>query len=296
MVRLSFLLITLLFFCNTLFGQEPFSIRSGPSQLTIPFSVITVDNKLQVQLLPVDSFSESRGKALVNVREIRISDGDLIIDYELTSLVEAFHYTLKMELQYGDSLLEVPSNKRIRGNYGKVSGLGNLHLQTIWTDVTEDLIVLNQSYKLIIIYELFGIGLKCDVKPQFHFKKQLPHYITALNGIGLITLGQVYKGQAKREYKQYQEAYQAGDTETSAQPYLDRAFQKRNTYKVLNLTGAALLAIDGVIVLLQLSNHRKQLRRYKRYCDKPNRFSTKVTFEQNTGINKLQTIGFNISF
>lgn len=230
---------------------------------SIRFSVGSVDQRIAVALKePVTRFN--KGNSIVDIRQIYISDADLIIAY--TTEAQSRDIIHRMECR----LTDISGNTISPDQYSikRVLDEKGEH-RFIWMDATETPLVFGQEYVLYITVSLLGpFDCRAD-RPAFTLKQQLPYYAVGITGLSAIGIGYGLNVQKKNAYRQYEVKWANGDAETAAQNDLISAKDKKRQAEIMIYSGLAILTIDAILIGIRAVRTKQEQRRFDRYCIQP---------------------------
>gem|GEM_PF-5918417 len=263
-MRITFciLILSLAYYC--LPAQEVVRVDT----ISIPFSVVQDNRQWLATHFDSSAIRYSTDWVdLLQIRQLRLQDGDFIFDYELEKLKPKFFYDLRFQLldEEGNRIPVLPH--QVKGRRGKLDRNAFHRQDSIsWWDVTEEHLYHGFNYQLQISQTLYGEGLDCASKPTFGIKEQWPFWIAGLVGGGLLGLGEGKRITAKKEYDRYRALWAGGAKKTQGiDKYADFDRQRRS-HRNYTYAGIIVLAVDGIWYGLRLEKHLRKLNLYRKYC------------------------------
>ncbi|MCB0560729.1 MAG: hypothetical protein H6573_30335 [Lewinellaceae bacterium] len=207
----------------------------------------------------------------ISVHNLSFIDAGLFITFSLEKTEKEFYYQINLSIQDEDGALAYPAAWSIKGEHQHIKKEFD-GLELLWANALEEILDFNRPYTLLLTTRLFGdlaqLGVSCEKRPAFTYREQLPNYLGLATGLGLIGIGQVFKANADEDYQQYLTRWQDGNSTDEARPYLEAARSKDNTYKILAITGIAVLSVDAVGYGFRFFKYKKRVRQYEKYCPK----------------------------
>lgn len=269
-------LFTILILCFSYhLGAQPQLIRQDTFQL--PFKIGYVNNQLQIQKnLNQWAHQEKYPQKLMEINQLSLEDGDLLLDYKLVGPDKLFYYDVKFHLIDKNERYIPISLYQIRGDFGEVSPPEQPALRVQWMDVGESYLYYNQSYKLKAEIDLYSQKIANCERPKFGFEKWLPHIGGGIASGVLFLISNNIRKQAKDIYDgDYIEAW-VGDAangkppqnaETGAEIYT-RFTDRRSNHHRYYWTGWGTIGLNTAWLVIRLNNHKNKVKLYKRYCGK----------------------------
>ncbi len=271
-------LFSLVFFglLQSVTAQQLYPLESKSD--SIQFSVGSIDQRIAMTLKePVSRLN--KGKSIVDIRQIYLSDADLVILYTPARQQRGFTHQLEFHLKDRSGNTIVPDKYSIK----KVVAQNGAH-RLVWMDATETPLVFGQEYVLYIQVSVLG-PVDCNAdRPAFTLKQQLPYYAVGIAGLSAIGVGYGLNAQKKNAYRQYADKWANGDTESAAQNDLRSAQDKKRQAEIMIYSGLAILTIDALLWSMRNVKTKREQRRFDRYCIQPAR----IGFTPVQGNNKLQ--------
>ena len=214
---------------------------------------------------------EAPGHSSIVVHNLSFKDAGLFISYSLEKPEKEFFYQIRPGIQDEAGEWAYPEAWSIQGDHQQIEKEFE-HLELIWADALEKALDFNRPYTLQLTTQLYGdlaqLGVSCEKRPAFTYREQFPNYLGLATGLGLIGIGQAFKANADDDYQQYLSRWQDGNANDEARPYLDAARSKDNIYKILTITGIAVLSVDAVGYAFRFFKYKKKVRQYEKYCPK----------------------------
>ena len=205
----------------------------------------------------------------ITVHELKFSDAALSIRYHLKRPEKDFYYGMALCLKDARGLFHYPETWSVKGDYQRIKRDFE-QLELTWANALEEGLDFNRPYLLILTAQLYGdlalLGVSCEKRPAFTYREQFPNYLGLAAGVGLIGIGQAFKSNADEDYQQYLKLWQSGNPRDEARPFLDAARSKDDTYKILTITGIAVLSVDAVGYAFRFFKYKKKVRQYGKYC------------------------------
>ena len=205
----------------------------------------------------------------ITVHTLSFEDAGLAITYSLEKPERDFFYDIRLSIKDEDGMVIFPEIWSLKGSHKNISR-EHEHLKAIWANALEESLDFNRQYTLQFTARLYGglvlLGVSCEKRPAFTYREQLPNYLGLITGSGLIVVGQVYKANADKDYDKYLGLWQNGSSNDEASPFLDAARNKDDTYKILSITGVAVLGLDATNFAFRYFKHKQKLRQYRKYC------------------------------
>lgn len=221
---------------------------------------------------PLDT--ERDEASLISVRDIRLEDADLQFELDLERYQGEFFYAIRLSYTPAAGPGQNPIQPRLDRDYNRIPADTGL-VSIIWEDALAYDLDFGKSYRVVIDVQLSGITpIDCSLpRPDFGFKKQIPHWAGLAAGALLIGLGQVALDNSDEDYMRYEASRRNyldsnGDIafKENAQPFFQEARDNHRTYRALTYAGIAVIGLDAAWFAYRWLKHRKKVKLYEQYC------------------------------
>ncbi len=197
---------------------------------------------------------------------IQLEDGDLTVTYLEGRSPGRNSYQLSLSLQTANGVILTPPAYALRDHERSDDRPGQYRL--IWMDFAEQWLRLGNSYKLFIRRSLMGVVNCSGERPEFPFKKQVPHFAAGGIGAALIGLGAVYRHQSNTAYANYQKFWTGGKPKAESAPFLEEAQKQDQNAQICTYAGLAILGVDLLWYGLRRWKIGRAQHNYDQYCNK----------------------------
>ena len=290
----SFFLLGILHFsfCQSL-------IRGEVDVVRVPFKlgIDTISQGLGVTTYHDRKEHDGKYSDLLEIKDLRLEDGDLVFDYNFVGPDEGMLYTFDFSLldQYGTEVQQ--STYRVIGNLDRIefSKSKPEQYEVSWRDMTEFGLYFNREYVLKVDYRLQGVGLDCGNPPNFGFDKWWPHLAGAVFGGVVFAGGQIGFGSSTDDnLVNLQNAWDDGVRKELAESVRNTYDTTRKSFNTISDIAGIILIIDAVWLGLRYQKHLKQVGLYKTYCS-PN---PKLSLSPEIGMlsSNNGTIGLKLNY
>ena len=199
----------------------------------------------------------------VSIKEIALSQGDLVIDYQFLNPDEAQYFDITISLLSDKMDSVYYYSREIFGDHRRIQASATHTYQIILSDIVSKLIPFSGYYLLGL--QISGSSIppvNCGEEPQWNLSKQWPHYATAAVAVGGLLYSIPVQAEADAKYDNYKEQ----TSEDIAASIYDDANQQRHTYLILRYASFGILALNGVLFLVRNRIYKKRLSKYRKYC------------------------------
>lgn len=259
---------------------------------SIQFEISFSENKIN---LVSNTLSDLRKKGFATIKEVRLDETDIILNYNLLPKIEkGFHYFVDANLLENETVIDDAKQYYINGDFGEIYEFKISGKTIIWKDAIENMLDLNQAYSIMLTTQKMG-ALDCENYPTFSLKEQVPHYVAVGVGIGLLGLGNNFYKLRNDEYKKYQQFWSDGEAEDIANEALDIAESHQNTAKILTVSGWGVLGINAILYSYRMLRTKSKQKLFNEYCRDSKKFSLNLQTSSTSGVVGFEQISANLS-
>ena len=251
------------------FGQE--LIRGETDIVKVPFRLEfdSISQRLGVTTYDDRKIHAGQYSDLLEIKDLRLEDGDLVFDYNFVGPDEGFLYTFDFSLQdqYGSEVQQ--SKYRVIGNLDQIEFSKSRpdQYEVSWRDMTEFGLYFNREYVLNVNYRLQGFGLDCDTPPKFGFNKWWPHLAGAVFGGVVFAGGQIGFGSPTDDnLANLEDAWNQGLEQKFAESLRSPYNSSRESFNTVSNIAGIILIVDALWLGLRYQKHLKRAKLYKTYC------------------------------
>lgn len=223
---------------------------------TLQAKLSLIDNEIKL----IESSTQEN--ILIESLSLQFKNGAIYIPYQFSKIARDEFYQIQVQLSFDKQLLQ-PYREDIIGleELGKQSQIldGTIIFKNISSYLSKTRGNLNLNFKVGLYKKL----IDCEAVPTFSVRQQLPFY--SAGGVGLVLVGTgaylINSGQ-----KIYEEDYLQQISESAAEPFFNKANNRRKTGITLSYIGAAILTSDLVWWFIRKKRYQKAKKRYDANC------------------------------
>ena len=232
-----------------------------------------------------------------NITEItsRLSNNELLIQYQLTDTDEKGYYMVYLEIQDENKNTIEPHAGFLLGDFGKIETLKTGKKTITWTNLLAQLPHAKGKYQIILEIEKWGnlflpFDVDCDEYPTFAFSQKLPYYTGLAVGVGGIVTGVVLRNNAQKHF----DRHKISNALSERRAEYNRYTSQLKTAEVITYVGIGIIAVDAFFYFLRKGKYNRQIRIFEEYCNKE-QLSFSPIFELPT-TEKASNIGLHLSY
>ena len=236
--------------------------------------------------------------SLVETSSMTLENGDLIIDYRLSTLGKDQYYKVNFEASVDGQEIKVYREDLMGSISEEIRGEGNLDEQVRWMNLLDRYIDLSGSLTIELQVELWGLptlpyGIVCGEPPTFTLKQKLPYIITAGVGVGALGASYIFN---KKANDVYDNDYLTQNFQESAEPFYQEANDHHQKSLIFRYAGAAILITDAALYIYRSIRHGKKVDAYREFCNDGSTFRIEPVVELNNSLTSRSQMGLKFTY
>ncbi len=246
----------------------------------LPFKVDIDSNQLRVLTDLQGLEHDGLYTDLLQIRDLGIEDGDLILNYSLEGPDKFFYYIMDFSLTDESGREVAYSQYRLEAQDTIQDIDKGRSLEVDWLDISETGLYFNKNYNLNVKYQLYGTQ-ECGVdnRPYWGFRRWWPHLAAGVvGGGGLLLAGESFRQRAEDDEANYQDLWKSGEPEVAGLQVSDSYDQNKDNARNFTIAGAVFIGIDLIWLGIRYQNHLRKVKLYNRYCTPKVSISPDVSF------------------